>query len=118
MLKSSTLRSCDPRCLKLRSTNEDESIVFVHGLTGNRVNTWTHQDPQIFWPKDLLAEDLETARIVTFGYDADIVNALDTASSNTLRDHGNSLALTLARWRVKTKSVGSVGTIPQGEVAD
>ena len=60
------------------------------------------------WPKDLLAKDIETARIVTFGYDADIVNALDTASSNTLRDHGSSLALTLARWRVRTKSVGIV----------
>ncbi len=99
----------------LQPSNQDSSIVFVHGLTGNRANTWSHKESQTLWPKDLLAKDLETARIVTFGYDADIVNALDTASSNTLRDHGNSLALTLARWRVRTKSVGSIVTNSQGE---
>jgi hypothetical protein len=42
---------------------------------------------------------------MTFGYDADIVGALKTVGSNTLRDHGKSLANDLAMRRVRTHSV-------------
>ncbi|KAJ5628167.1 hypothetical protein N7490_010395 [Penicillium lividum] len=82
----------------------DFSIVFVHGLTGNRESTWTNKQSKAFWPKQLLPCDLPTARIWTFGYDADIIGALRTASSNTLRDHGKSLMhdLSLARLRLRS----------------
>jgi hypothetical protein len=80
------------------------SIVFVHGLTGNRETTWTYRE-RVFWPRDLLADDLKNVRIMTFGYDADIVGILKTAGSNTLRGHGKSLAADLAMHRLKTKSV-------------
>lgn len=79
------------------------SVVFVHGLTGNRQNTWTHEDG-VFWPKDLLPEDVPTARIMTFGYDADVVGIIKTAGSNTLRDHGKSLANDLAMRRARSNS--------------
>ena len=80
------------------------SIVFVHGLTGNRQNTWTHNDG-VFWPQDLLPKDLPTARIMTFGYDADVVGIVKTAGSNTLRDHGKSLANDLAMRRARSNSI-------------
>jgi len=67
-------------------------VVFVHGLTGNRETTWTHKKTRTFWPLDLLPNDLPNARILTFGYDADVIRVLDAASSNSLRDHGKSLA--------------------------
>jgi hypothetical protein len=63
----------------------------VHGLTGNREKTWTHGNG-IFWLRDLLREDFPRARIMTFGYDADVVRFWTIASSNRLQDHGKSLA--------------------------
>ena len=80
------------------------SIVFVHGLTGNRETTWTY-NKSIFWPRDLLSKELPDARIFTFGYDADIIRALATAGSNTIRDHGKSLAQDLSMRRIRTNSV-------------
>jgi protein SERAC1 len=68
--------------------------VFVHGLTGNRENTWTYRNgsQKVFWPRDLLSKTLPRARIATFGYDADVVRMWRVAGSNGLLDHGNSLA--------------------------
>ena len=44
------------------------SIVFVHGLQGDSTGTWATS--KVFWPKDLLPQDIPDARILTFGYDA------------------------------------------------
>jgi protein SERAC1 len=74
------------------------SIVFVHGLTGNREKTWTHRNGT-FWPDTLLREDFPRARIMTFGYDADVVRFWTIASSNRLDDHGKSLAYALLDQR-------------------
>ncbi|KAF2177823.1 hypothetical protein K469DRAFT_696337 [Zopfia rhizophila CBS 207.26] len=73
-------------------------IVFVHGLTGNREKTWTHRNGT-FWPRALLSEDLLRARIMTFGYDADVVRFWTLASSNRLDDHGKSLVYALLDQR-------------------
>jgi hypothetical protein len=74
-------------------------------LTGNRETTWTHKQTKTFWPQTLLGRDLANARILTFGYDADIIGVLKTAGSNTLRDHGKSFANDLALRRMKSRSV-------------
>ncbi|CZR63528.1 uncharacterized protein PAC_13425 [Phialocephala subalpina] len=71
-------------------TDATLDIVFVHGLTGNRDKTWTHTN-DFFWPLEL-AKDIPTARIMTFGYDADVVKLWGIAGSNNLRNHGKSLA--------------------------
>lgn len=73
--------------------------MFVHGLTGKREGTWTHEN-KICWPRDLLNKDIPNANIMAFGYDADVVNVLSMASSNRLRDHGKSLARDFANIRV------------------
>ncbi|OBT77638.1 hypothetical protein VF21_03713 [Pseudogymnoascus sp. 05NY08] len=65
-------------------------IVFVHGLTGNRETTWTHENG-VFWPEQL-ALDSDTARIMTYGYDADVIKIWGMAGGNNLRNHGKSLA--------------------------
>ncbi|KAI3392268.1 hypothetical protein diail_5932 [Diaporthe ilicicola] len=44
-------------------------IVFVHGINGDRIDTWTCGDKM--WPRDFLPEILPEARIVSFGYNAD-----------------------------------------------
>ncbi|MCJ1235985.1 hypothetical protein MMC14_003962, partial [Varicellaria rhodocarpa] len=80
-------------------------IVFVHGLTGDRENTWTHKETGEFWPRDLLSKDLEKARIMTFGYDANVAKLNDMTSMSTLRDHGKSLLLDLTRLRIRTRTV-------------
>ncbi|KAL8734453.1 MAG: hypothetical protein Q9181_003191 [Wetmoreana brouardii] len=46
-------------------------ICFVHGLRGGRVATWTSKN--VCWPKDLLPADIPDARILSFGYDAKVV---------------------------------------------
>lgn len=93
------------RQLNHNLTTGAASIVFVHGLTGNRETTWTHKESKTFWPQTLLARDLPNARILTFGYDADIVGALKPAGSNTLRDHGKSLANDIALRRMRSRTV-------------
>lgn len=45
------------------------------------------------------------ARVVTFGYDADVVGLIDVASSNTIRDHGKALATQVAQKRLLDGSV-------------
>jgi protein SERAC1 len=87
-----------------QGTDNRDSIVFIHGLTGGREKTWTHEDGT-FWPQDLLPNDFAKARILTFGYDADIVHIFGQASTNTLRDHGRTLCTDLTMLRLRTSSV-------------
>ncbi|KAH8658387.1 hypothetical protein BX600DRAFT_439550 [Xylariales sp. PMI_506] len=51
-------------------------IVFVHGLGGDRIDTWTWKGSgrTQFWPKTLLPKDCPTARILSFGYNADFAH--------------------------------------------
>jgi hypothetical protein len=77
----------------------------VHGFTGDRDSTWTEDESKVFWPKDLLHHDIPNARIMTFGYDADIVNILRPASSNSVRSYGQALLNDLALKRKRTKTV-------------
>jgi hypothetical protein len=48
-------------------------VVFVHGLGGSSRTTWSHdRDPDFFWPLKFLPfePDINEARILTFGYNA------------------------------------------------
>jgi hypothetical protein len=73
------------------------SIWFVHGLTGNRQKTWTHEKTNAFWP-EVLAKDCPRARVITYGYDADVVKfakSWENASQEGLRSYGAGLAHTV-----------------------
>ena len=78
------------------------SIIFVHGLTGNRETTWTDKASGVFWPAHLLKNDVPKTRILTFGYDADVVHFWAMASQNRIRNHATNLVNALAQLRERT----------------
>ncbi|EXA30507.1 hypothetical protein FOVG_18111 [Fusarium oxysporum f. sp. pisi HDV247] len=79
--------------------NAKVDICFIHGLTGDRNDTWTAQQQPEPWPKSLLVAKLGDARILTYGYDAYVLRA-SVASSNKLIDHATNLLSDLASDRV------------------
>ncbi|KAL9632948.1 MAG: hypothetical protein Q9164_004993 [Protoblastenia rupestris] len=81
-------------------------IVFVHGLTGGRESTWTAKGANACWPELLLTNDLPEARVITYGYDADVVHFWSMASQNTVGDHSQKLLISLANLRDSTNTVG------------
>ncbi|KAI1154522.1 hypothetical protein F4825DRAFT_170513 [Nemania diffusa] len=72
-------------------------LVFIHGLRGSRLKTWSRDG--IFWPHDLLKDDLKNTRVITWGYDANIANAFQYASKESLFGHATTLLSDLARLR-------------------
>jgi protein SERAC1 len=79
------------------------SIVFIHGLTGNRETTWTAKNASGPWPKVLLGSDIPNARIFAYGYDADVMHWLKPAGQNTLEEHAKDLVNALCIERVTSK---------------
>jgi pimeloyl-ACP methyl ester carboxylesterase len=82
-------------------TNSSSSIVFVHGLTGNRESTWTEPESNTLWPLALLPAEVPSARILTFGYDSNIIHTFDPTAINTLAHHASLLVKSLAGVRGK-----------------
>ncbi|RMZ84471.1 hypothetical protein DV738_g741, partial [Chaetothyriales sp. CBS 135597] len=75
---ASTTTVCrDYEFVSLRT--EASFIIFVHGLTGDRERTWMAKDAVAPWPQTLLPSEVLNARILTFGYDADVTNLCDWA---------------------------------------
>ncbi|KAH6635938.1 hypothetical protein F5144DRAFT_161070 [Chaetomium tenue] len=85
--------------------NAKVDICFVHGLTGNRDSTWTYPGHAEPWPKTLLPKDLPDARLLTFGYDAYVVNN-SVASNNRLNDHASNFMNDLCRGRASAGAQG------------
>ncbi|OIW33004.1 hypothetical protein CONLIGDRAFT_570241, partial [Coniochaeta ligniaria NRRL 30616] len=65
-------------------------IVFVHGLNGGRLSTWTMNG--VLWPQSLLLPKIPNARILTFGYNADLTM---NTSTYGMRDHATKLLSSL-----------------------
>ena len=74
-------------------------VVFVHGLTGNAYTTWFHTGSGVHWPRDLVKGDLVDARVMTFGYDADVVNFWTHAAQDGVSGFANDLLGSLAGHR-------------------
>lgn len=78
-------------------------IVFLHGLRGHRIKTWqpdhgkTGSEP--LWIRDFLPELVPNARIITYGYDADVVSFFNKTNQNSVSDHASSLIDDLIRIR-------------------
>jgi hypothetical protein len=68
-------------------------------LRGHRRKSWTKDG--ICWPEDLLPKEeaLSNIRILTFGYDAQVVNFKGRASLNSLFEHSINLLNELSRER-------------------
>ena len=76
-------------------------VVFVHGLTGNAYDTWLCKESGIHWPSDLLKQDIPDIRVLSFGFDADVVRFFgnEPASNSGLTNHAESLVSKLVRER-------------------
>ncbi|MCJ1263639.1 hypothetical protein MMC22_003509 [Lobaria immixta] len=87
----------------LKSLYEPESavvdIIFVHGLTGGMERTWTSRNAVSPWPQILLPTKLPNARILTFGYDANVVDWRAMVSKNRVGNHAENLLTTVATYR-------------------
>jgi hypothetical protein len=66
-------------------------------LTGNRETTWTHANGT-FTP-ELVRAQFPSARIISYGYDANVVGLWKNASGDGLRGHGKALAYAIANSR-------------------
>ena len=71
--------------------NATVDVVFVHGLGGNAFDTWYHKSSNVFWPGELLSQDLPRSRILSFGYHAEVSGFLQGRSQSRLADHANNL---------------------------
>jgi len=78
-------------------------ICFVHGLSEDRNTTWTSHGQNAPWPWTLLPPRLNTARILTFSYDAYVVQK-PVASSNRLIDHATNLLNDLTTKRASSSA--------------
>ena len=58
-------------------------ILFVHGLLGSRQGTWSKDG--VFWPRDLLINDMSNVRVITWVYDTSTNSLLDVF------DHAHNL---------------------------
>jgi hypothetical protein len=68
------------------------SIVAVHGLNGDLVETWTNPKTKAFWLRDYLPLDITGARVLSFGYNADAAFGNTTAD---VIDHAKDLLSSL-----------------------
>lgn len=83
------------------------SIILIHGLHGNETRTWTYGSghKSVFWPQDLLPADTGEARILSFGYDANIAHIWARPSENRLDSYSDDLLQQLDNNRHKIGAV-------------
>jgi len=72
-------------------------VVFVHGLCGDAVGTWTKG--LVCWPQDLLAQQVPNVRLLSWDYGASVDTWRTRASSNSLFGHAQDLLGDLERIR-------------------
>lgn len=82
------------------------NIMFMHELTGNVYNTWVHKDTGVHWPSELLRQDMQNAQILSFNYNADIMNIWNSASNSQLSNHAENMVDSLVqKWeKMSTES--------------
>ncbi|KAG7038643.1 Kinesin light chain [Colletotrichum scovillei] len=77
-------------------------IIFIHGLKGHREKTWTAENAPEPWPKTLLKEEISNARVLVYGYDANVARATHIVSASRIRDHAADLLLRIRNFRHRT----------------
>lgn len=88
--------------------NPQVDIIFIHGITGHPYKTFaTNGATPIYWPTQLLARDVPEARILSFGYDADVAKFLGPVGQNDIREHAATLISDIATVRIEDHAVSS-----------
>jgi hypothetical protein len=77
-------------------------IVFVHGLHGHRTDSWSNNG--LCWSRDLLRDDIKNARVISWGFDADVTNFLAPSSQDGVFGHARNLLGDIAMERGHTAS--------------
>lgn len=74
------------------------SIVALHGLNGHAFGTWEYTDKtdRCMWLRDFLPEHVPAARVLTYGYNA---NVLSDVSTGRLRSYAETFLEALRRER-------------------
>lgn len=77
-----------PDTVALKSPNSDKAIVFIHGLNGHPIATWTNEETQAYWPEMFRTDpDLpESFSVFSLSYNANMFDA-----NLTLKEMGLSL---------------------------
>ena len=92
---------------------KQNSIIAVHGLNGDSMNTWTHfpgrGKPSTMWLRDLLPEKLPSSRVMTFQYDASVVG---NTSAHGVRGNASKLLQLLRDKREDDVCVFSIPSVP------
>jgi hypothetical protein len=70
-------------------------VIAIHGLNGDREQSWTHKPSGTLWLRDLLPHDLPGARIYSYGYDARFF----TNNFMTINDFARDLLSVVSRER-------------------
>jgi hypothetical protein len=79
------------------------SFVFIHGLNGSPLKTW--KTDETCWPKDLLPANVPSARVMTFGYNSQVVHFWSEPSQNRIDNHADALFAELVAIRDRSGSV-------------
>ncbi|SPQ24477.1 235e68a4-f2c6-4a1f-9974-4af5ecff0924 [Thermothielavioides terrestris] len=104
-------RRDDPLGLLVLHTPPERTvdIVFIHGLGGSSLQSWCRdRDLNKLWPKLWLPDDLPTARVLTFGYNAHFSSKQEQATS-TIGDFANDL---LFRMKYGENTPERLGQVP------
>ena len=82
-------------------------VVFVHGLNGHPENTWTSEKSKVFWPVQLLPPVIQedNARILVYGYDADITSFTAGGSKDKIHNYAEQLVAELCANRRKYEAL-------------
>lgn len=51
----------------------------VHGLGGHPVRTWQHAETRASWLQDFIPQDIENARVISYGYSSVVAFSKSTA---------------------------------------
>ncbi|KAI1172360.1 Alpha/Beta hydrolase protein [Nemania sp. FL0916] len=85
------------------SMNAKLDIVFLHGLRGDCVGTWTKDG--VLWPRDLLPKDVPDSRIFLFGYDTGITHRDQSqVTQSEIHSDANDFCAKLAAERSRSNT--------------
>lgn len=72
-LKSSVQNADLPRIFEVHKSNKLNqnpiSVIFFHGLGGHSINTWLNETTQLYFPLELVGDDMPEINVYTAGYD-------------------------------------------------
>ncbi|KAI0868248.1 ribonuclease-like protein p/mrp subunit [Hypoxylon argillaceum] len=84
-----------------RGKNPEVDIIAVHGINGDPLNTFSTKDNNRFWlgDRDMLPQNVENSRILTYRYPASVVAVFGSTSSDRILQHAHTMIAELVANR-------------------